>query len=51
MMTVHEVSQTTGVSIRALHHYHRIGLLQPGAVTESGYRLYGDRQMKRCRLR
>ena len=27
MMTVHEVSARTGVSIRALRHYDRIGLL------------------------
>ena len=27
MMTVHEVSKRTGVSIRALHHYDKIGLL------------------------
>ena len=39
MMTVHEVSALTGVSIRALHHYDAIGLLKPTAVTEAGYRL------------
>ncbi len=42
MMTVHEVSELTGVSIRALHHYDKIGLLRPAEVTESGYRLYDD---------
>ena len=47
MMTVHEVSQKTGVSIRALHHYDQIGLLHPTAVTESGYRLYDDTAMER----
>lgn len=47
MMTVHEVSDLTGVSIRALHHYDRIGLLMPGAVTEAGYRLYGGRELER----
>ena len=40
MMTVHEVSNLTGVSIRALQYYDRIGLLPPAERTEAGYRLY-----------
>ena len=40
MMTVHEVSRLTGVSIRALQYYDRIGLLPPAGHTEAGYRLY-----------
>lgn len=47
MMTVHEVSRRTGVSIRALHHYDRIGLLPPSDVTEAGYRLYDDTALER----
>lgn len=47
MMTVHEVSGLTGVSIRALHHYDRIGLLHPTEVTEAGYRLYDDAALER----
>lgn len=47
MMTVHEVSGLTGVSIRALHHYDRIGLLHPTEVTEAGYRLYDDTALER----
>ena len=42
MMTVHEVSKRTGVSIRALQYYDSIGLLHPTAVTEAGYRLYDE---------
>ena len=42
MMTVHEVSERTGVSIRALQYYDRIGLLPPAEYTEAGYRLYDD---------
>ncbi len=42
MMTVHEVSGLTGVSIRTLQYYDRIGLLRPAAYTEAGYRLYDD---------
>ncbi len=47
MMTVHEVSRLTGVSIRALHHYDRIGLFRPARVTEAGYRLYDDGDLER----
>ena len=42
MMTVHEVSKLTGVSIRTLQYYDRIGLLHPAQYTEAGYRLYDD---------
>lgn len=47
MMTVHEVSKISGVSIRALHHYHNIGLLPATKVTEAGYRLYDDTALER----
>ena len=44
MMTVHEVSLLSGVSIRTLQYYDRIGLLPPDGVTEAGYRLYGEKE-------
>ena len=47
MMTVHEVSELTGVSIRALHIYDRMGLLPASQKTESGYRLYDDAALER----
>ncbi len=47
MMTVHEVSKLTGVSVRALHHYDQLGLLKPAAVTEAGYRLYDESSLVR----
>ena len=46
-MTVHEVSRLTGVSIRALQYYDRIGLLRPSDRTPAGYRLYGDTELAR----
>ena len=46
MKTVHEVSKLTGVSIRALQYYDKIGLLKPACYTEAGYRLYDDEQLK-----
>lgn len=47
MMTVHEVSKISGVSIRALHHYDKIGLLPATEVTSAGYRLYDDTALER----
>ena len=42
MMTVNEVSKLTGVSIRTLQYYDKIGLLKPTKYTKTGYRLYDD---------
>ena len=47
MMTVNDVSKLTGVSVRTLQYYDRIGLLKPSAYTESGYRLYDDTALER----
>ncbi len=47
MMTVKEVSKRTGVSIRTLQYYDRIGLLKATAYTEAGYRLYDHRALER----
>lgn len=47
MKTVKDVSELTGVSVRALHHYDAIGLLHPTRVTEAGYRLYDGEALKR----
>ena len=42
MITVNEVSKLTGVSIRTLQYYDKIGLLHPAEYTGAGYRLYDD---------
>ncbi len=46
MRTVKQVSDLTGVSVRALHYYDEIGLLNPSEITEAGYRLYDDEALK-----
>ncbi len=35
-----EFAAMTGVTVRTLHHYDRLGLLKPGRYTRAGYRLY-----------
>ena len=47
MRTVHEMSKLTGVSIRTLQYYDKIGLLHPAEYTESGYRLYDDTTLEK----
>lgn len=43
---VQEFAALAGVTVRALHHYDRLGLLKP-VRTEAGYRLYGLRDFER----
>lgn len=40
MFTVGQVAALSGVTIKALHHYHKIGLVVPSATSDAGYRLY-----------
>ena len=47
MKIVYEVSQLTGVSIRTLQYYDRIGLLKASAYTDAGYRLYDEEALER----
>ena len=43
---VQEFAKLAGVTVRALHHYDRLGLLKPNR-TEAGYRLYYLRDLER----
>lgn len=45
--SVKEVAELTGVTVKTLYHYHKIGLLRPYRVTEAGYRLYGTAELER----
>ncbi|HHV93633.1 MAG TPA: MerR family transcriptional regulator, partial [Firmicutes bacterium] len=45
-MKVKEIADLVGISVRTLHYYDQIGLLVPDEVTESGYRLYSDRNLE-----
>lgn len=45
--TVSEVAGLARVSVRTLHHYDAIGLLEPSSRSDGGYRLYGDADLER----
>ncbi|WP_334075803.1 MULTISPECIES: MerR family transcriptional regulator [Paenibacillus] len=46
-LSVKEVAELAKVTVKTLHHYHKIGLLVPAEITEAGYRLYGDKELER----
>jgi DNA-binding transcriptional MerR regulator len=45
--TVGKVADMAGVSVRTLHHYDEIGLLEPSERSASGYRLYSAEDLRR----
>jgi DNA-binding transcriptional MerR regulator len=42
-----EFAERANVTVRALHHYDRLGLLKPSARSAAGYRLYSARDFVR----
>lgn len=44
---VGELAQMAGLTVRALHHYDQVGLLVPSDRSASGYRLYGEGDVRR----
>ncbi|KLU60984.1 HTH-type transcriptional activator mta [Peptococcaceae bacterium CEB3] len=47
LYSVNEVSKLTGVTVKALYHYHKIGLLEPYKISDAGYRLYSMNELER----
>jgi DNA-binding transcriptional MerR regulator len=47
MLTVKQVAKVSGVSVRTLHHYDRIGLLKPASIGANRYRSYGREELLR----
>ena len=45
--TVGQVADLAGVTVRTLHHYGRIGLLEPEDRSGAGYRKYSDGDLQR----
>jgi DNA-binding transcriptional MerR regulator len=50
MYSIGEFSKITGITVKALRHYHSIALLEPGRVEpETGYRFYGPFDVEKAR--
>lgn len=47
MFTVGQLAELSGVSIKTLHHYHRLGLVVPEQTSAAGYRLYSSQNLER----
>jgi DNA-binding transcriptional MerR regulator len=45
--TVGDVARMAGVTVRTLHHYDDIGLLEPSGRSDAGYRLYEREDLER----
>src|SRR5438105_3640439 len=47
MLKVGELAALANLTVRTLHHYDSIGLLQPSARSDAGYRLYDRNDVAR----
>lgn len=50
LLSVAEVGRRTGLTRKALRHYETLGLVEPVARTDAGYRLYDDESLRRIEL-
>ncbi len=50
LMNIGEAAKAAGVSPKMVRHYEQTGLLPPAERTESGYRLYGEREVSVLRF-
>ncbi len=49
-LTIGRLAKSAGVNIQTIRYYERLGLLNPTARRPSGYRLYGDEEIRRLRF-
>lgn len=47
LVRIGDVAAASGLSVRTLHHYEDIGLIEPDARSDAGHRLYGPTAMAR----
>src|SRR5438128_5908800 len=47
LFQVREFAELTGVTVRTLHYYDRLGLLKPSRYSRAGYRLYRESDVAR----
>jgi len=48
--TIGKLARLGGVNIQTVRYYERYGLIYPSLKTPSGYRLYGEEELKRLRF-
>jgi DNA-binding transcriptional MerR regulator len=47
LLKIGELAKRTGLTVRTLHHYDKLGLLSPSGRSEAGYRLYNQTDVMR----
>ena len=45
-MNIGQASKQSGISTKMIRYYEQIGLLEPAKRTDSGYRIYSERDLK-----
>lgn len=45
-MKINDVAKLAGITVRTLHYYDEIGLLQPSQVSSAGYRIYDEKDLE-----
>lgn len=50
LLQIGEVAQRVGLSLRSVRYYEEIGLVEPSARTEGGFRLYSEEDVRRLLL-
>lgn len=46
-LKVGELAERAGLTVRTLHYYHELGLLEPARRSAAGHRLYGPAELRR----
>lgn len=49
-MNIGQAAQASGISAKMIRYYESIGLIDSAARTESGYRVYGDKELHTLRF-
>ncbi len=47
MLNINEVAKLCGITVRSLHYYEEIGLLEPAAYASNGYRKYNNESLSK----
>lgn len=47
MLNINEVAKLCGITVRSLHYYEEIGLLEPAEYASNGYRKYNDESISK----